>query len=943
MSDGAAVDATVRHDAGGGTPGRRRVARRGSASGALTGVLAGVLAVVLAAGALGLVPGGSGPRPAAAAAPASVEFAVIGDFGTDSTAEAQVAAMVRGWNPAFVATTGDNYYAAGSETGTDRYDRVVGGHYCDFLAGVAPGPRCPSGGTSTANRFFPATGNHDWTDGDITNYRAYFALPGSELVYDVRQGPVHLFFLDSQAALASGAEAARQQSWLQAALAASSAPWQIVVLHHPPYSSGAHGSSPALRWPFAQWGADLVLSGHDHTYERVGADGLVYLVNGLGGAPRYSFGATPVTGSVVRDASDWGALRVRADATALTSEFVGLSGAVVDRVVLSTPTTTPPTTTPPTTIRLQDGVSGYSGTRDTTLAQATPTTVLGAAPTLLVDGDDPPGSGQDLAMLVRFDLSSIPAGAVVQSAALTFDVVNTSTHSYPAYEVLRAWDEATATWTQASAGVPWGAAGASGGTDRGAALGTLTAPSLGASTLTFDANGRAAVQAWVSGTRANHGLVIAAAAPTDGADVTSREGATVAARPALVVTYTGGGTAPPTTPPPTTPPSTTPTSPVWDAGCTGRLVATSPGTVTDPALREISGIVASVRTPGVWWVHNDSGDTARVFALSGDGRTLGQFTLAGVTARDWEDLAIGPGPVAGTPYLYLGDIGDNSLARTSIVIHRIAEPAVSAATTGTSVTLGGVETLTLRYPDGPRNAEALLVDPTSGTLVLVTKTSSGAAEVYTAPGGLVAGSTATLTRVSSFSPGVVTGADVTRAGDVVALRTYSSVLLYQRPAGADLAAALGTRPCTAPSASESQGEAIGFLPDGSGYLTVSEGAQPPLRRFAPPTTTPPTTRPGAFRKSSPANRATVGATPAARSTSTVTLQWAASTGVTVYEVCLDRDGNSTCDTSWVSVGSATRATFPVTPGRNFSWQVRARNAGGTTVADGGTWWRFLAR
>lgn len=85
---------------------------------------------------------------------------------------------------------------------------------------------------------------------------------------------------------------------LQNQLAASTAPWKIVILHQSPFSSGDHGSFPRLQWPFETWGADAVLSGHDHIYERILKNSFPYFVNGIGGASVYSFG-TPVSGACV--------------------------------------------------------------------------------------------------------------------------------------------------------------------------------------------------------------------------------------------------------------------------------------------------------------------------------------------------------------------------------------------------------------------------------------------------------------------------------------------------------------------------------------------------------------------------------------------------------------------------------------------------------------------
>ena len=527
------------------TAARRPPSRALVAASALVGVAALVTAAL----------GVTGGRDAAAAsdpvAPAAgpLEVAVIGDYGVDTAAEGQVASMVAGWSPDMVVTVGDNYYTTGSETGTARYDRVVGKYYCAFLAGAAAGTNCPSGGTSATNRFFPATGNHDYTDGGIANYQAYFNLPGagvtsqaasgSELYYDVRNGSLHLFFIDSQAALGSATSMSTQKAWLQAALGASDAPWKVVVLHHPPLSSSStHGSSTGMQWPYATWGADLVLTGHDHTWERVESGGITYAVNGLGGAGRYAFSSTPVAGSVARYNANWGALRLSIDATTLTGEFLAVDGTLADRFAL---------TTDGTTARLQDGVSpaAYGGTRDATISQAAPTTALGTATTLLLDGDDPPGSGSDLSTVLRFDTSSIPAGATVVDASVRFRATDPSASVYRAYPLLRSWTETVTTWTTAATGVPWATAGATGATDRGStAVGVLSAPSLGRVTLALDANGIALVQSWIDGTATNNGIVIAGTSVTDGIDLASREATTAGDRPELVVTYRLG-TAPP--------------------------------------------------------------------------------------------------------------------------------------------------------------------------------------------------------------------------------------------------------------------------------------------------------------------------------------------------------------------------------------------------------------
>jgi len=282
-------------------------------------------------------------------------------------------------------------------------------------------------------------------------------------------------------------------------------------------------------------------------------------------------------------------------------------------------------------------------------------------------------------------------------------------------------------------------------------------------------------------------------------------------------------------------PASAPASAVLSAACKGTLVASTPGKVANDQITELSGIVSSRRENGVWWVNNDSGDSARLFAVGNNGRSLGEFHLAGATATDWEDIGIGRGPKAGVSYLYAADIGDNAEARPSVQVYRVAEPAVDPAKTASAPkTLNGVAALTLTYPDGPHNAEAFFVDPKTGRLYIVSK-ELGAAGVYRAPAALAAGSTTKLQRVGTVNVGpLVTAADITPLGDAIALRTYTNVRIFARAGNTSVEAALKVKPCKGKTAAEQQGEAIGFTRNGRGYVTASEGAHPAIHRFAAP-------------------------------------------------------------------------------------------------------------
>jgi hypothetical protein len=296
------------------------------------------------AAALLLIASGSGAAadraaPGAARPSTAVQFAVFGDYGTAGPNEAAVAALVHSWNPAFIITTGDNNYSVGSAA---TIDDNIGQYYHDFIA-----PYTGSYGAGAAsNAYFPALGNHDWYTAGAQPYLDYFTLPGNERYYDLARGPVHLFSIDSDPNEPDGIDSnSVQATWLQAALAAAPEPWKLVYFHHPPYSSGSHGPTPALQWPFAAWGATAVLTGHDHDYERLEVGGFPYMVVGLGGTSIYPFNS-PLPGSLVRFNDDYGAMRVTADTSSITFEFITQAGVLVDSYTLPTPAVTP-TLTPP--------------------------------------------------------------------------------------------------------------------------------------------------------------------------------------------------------------------------------------------------------------------------------------------------------------------------------------------------------------------------------------------------------------------------------------------------------------------------------------------------------------------------------------------------------------------------------------------------------------------
>lgn len=252
-----------------------------------------------------------------------IRFAVIGDFGEGNQAELDVANLVKSWQPDFIITVGDNNYPIGSaETIDDRIGKYYQEYIYPYRGAFGPG--------ADRLRFFPTLGNHDWDSFGAQPYLDYFELPGNERYYDFTWGPVYFVAINSDSREPDGvSRISTQAQWAQDRLAQSTSPWNVVYFHHAPYSSGTHGPVEWMRWPFADWGASVVLSGHDHVYERLLIDGIPYFINGVGGGPIYSFLGLS-EGSQFRYNDDYGAMLVTADARQMTFQFFNRRSELID-------------------------------------------------------------------------------------------------------------------------------------------------------------------------------------------------------------------------------------------------------------------------------------------------------------------------------------------------------------------------------------------------------------------------------------------------------------------------------------------------------------------------------------------------------------------------------------------------------------------------------------
>jgi len=262
------------------------------------------------------------------------------------------------------------------------------------------------------------------------------------------------------------------------------------------------------------------------------------------------------------------------------------------------------------------------------------------------------------------------------------------------------------------------------------------------------------------------------------------------------------------------------------------------GSVSIPGLAECSGLISSRNNDRVLWAHNDSNNPPQLFALDTQGRLLGTYNLTGAVNTDYEDIAIGPGPLPNVSYLYVGDIGDNGESRSTIRVYQIPEPAVYARqyTNPPTASMKGVRGITLDYPDNAHNAEALFIDPLTGDLFIVTKEATTSHVYSTTQAALNSGTNVVLTFVRNLTFDIPSAADMSPTGREIIVRQEDFARLWTRTNGQTVSSALAGTPVTIPvigTPTEPNGEAITFDANGNGYYTLSETASAqPLYYFA---------------------------------------------------------------------------------------------------------------
>ena len=250
------------------------------------------------------------------------------------------------------------------------------------------------------------------------------------------------------------------------------------------------------------------------------------------------------------------------------------------------------------------------------------------------------------------------------------------------------------------------------------------------------------------------------------------------------------------------------------------------GEVKYSAISEASCIVASRDNPGVLWTHNDSGNEPKIYAIDTSGEIVGEWVIAEATNRDWEDIAIGPGPEDGVTYLYIGDIGDNQAVHSSLNIYRFPEPLIDADNSVDIIR--NVEKINLKYPDGARDAETLLIDPFTRDLLILSKRDRFA-RLYRLPYPQSTSSTTIAEKLGELPREISgifnqpVGGDLSPDGRELLIKSYVEVLYWQREDGeTSIFELMQQEPKILPYTAEPQGEAIGWAANNSGFFTLSE-------------------------------------------------------------------------------------------------------------------------
>jgi len=247
-------------------------------------------------------------------------------------------------------------------------------------------------------------------------------------------------------------------------------------------------------------------------------------------------------------------------------------------------------------------------------------------------------------------------------------------------------------------------------------------------------------------------------------------------------------------------------------GNNGPAFSSQPAIVSvQPVINEVSGIADSKRNPGYLWAHEDGGNPSELHVVNHNGTVLKKIYIAGITNRDWEDMA-----VAGND-IFLGDIGDNNRIYPEYAFYKFSEPLVTVDT------IRSVEAIRFQYADGPRDAEAFLIEPSTNVIYIITKRESFSRIYKLTPP--FSSSINTAEYVGQLTYGGVVSAAISPDGKEIIIKTYAELGHYKLSQGEKIETVLSRKPVILPYVLEPQGEAVCFSAINNGYFTLSEKGQ----------------------------------------------------------------------------------------------------------------------
>lgn len=240
--------------------------------------------------------------------------------------------------------------------------------------------------------------------------------------------------------------------------------------------------------------------------------------------------------------------------------------------------------------------------------------------------------------------------------------------------------------------------------------------------------------------------------------------------------------------------------------------------LTNDTLDEVSGLESSIVNAGMLWVHNDSGGKSEIYLIDTLLNIKMQVKLLGIKNRDWEDIAVGPGPEVGKSYVYVGEIGDNNGKHKTKKIYRFEEPMMKDSF---SLEIADFDTIEFTLPFKKKDTESLMIDPITKDLFVISKREEPV-YVYQLKYPQSTHDIITAEELISMPLTQITAADISPDGTEIVVKNYEYIYYWKRAIGESLESTLKTKPTLLSYEQEPQGEAITFAQNGSGFYTLSE-------------------------------------------------------------------------------------------------------------------------